>query len=203
MISHDYKCIFVHIMRCAGTSVEQWICQSDWWFIEHQTKHLLTSQARSLYRDDWDSYFKFAIVRNPFDRMVSCQKRDAKHFGMSIDENNRLSFDGYYAHFGREIVIEHDYRFSRREAVVGPQHRRACVYGNILDETLDFIGKYENLENDLKYVGEMIGLKLPAPLPHLERSGNRIRAEDLHPQSRREIERLFRDDFERFGYVTA
>jgi hypothetical protein len=201
MISHEYKCIFVHINRCAGSSVEHWICGKDWWEIEPQTKHLLASQARSLYRDYWDRYFKFSIVRDPIDRMISCLKyRD--YYGISIDEHLRLSLQDYYAHFGRDVVIEHDYRFSRRESLISAKHRTGSVYGNILDEKLDFIATYENLENDLKYIGEAIGLKNSRPV-RLEQSGERMHPDCLHPASRREIARLFRDDYERFDYVTA
>jgi hypothetical protein len=198
MISHEHKCIFIHICRCAGSSIEQWICGDDWWEIEPKTKHLLASQARSLYKRYWDDYFKFSIVRNPIDRMISCLKY-AGHFGISIAPDNRMSLAGYYDRFGRDVVIEHDYRFSRRDALISPSHKIGRVYGNILDEEVDFIAKFESLENDLKFIGEKIKLQ-PVQVTRLQQSDSRIDADSLHPASRIEIERLFQEDFVRFGY---
>ncbi|MDF2620749.1 MAG: uncharacterized protein K0S00_3408 [Xanthobacteraceae bacterium] len=54
MISHQYKCIFVHIQRCAGTSIEVWIDGADFWYKEPNNKHLLASQAKELYAAYWD-----------------------------------------------------------------------------------------------------------------------------------------------------
>ena len=113
MISHEHKCIFVHIGRCAGTSIEQWVCGADWWTIEPETKHLLASQARALYKDYWDRYFKFSIVRNPVNRMISCLNH-SEHYGVSIGSDDRLSLEGYYERFGRDVVLENDYRIQSK-----------------------------------------------------------------------------------------
>lgn len=198
MISHRYKCIFIHIPRTAGTSVEHWIGGADWWNVEPRSKHLLASQARSLYRPYWDDYFKFSIVRDPIDRMLSCLQY-GEHFGISIDQENRISLDGYYRRFGSDIIIEHDHRFYERAGLISERHIPGSVYGNILDETLDFVARYENLERDLRIVGETIGLPLTAFI-RSERSQRKVESADLHPISLCEIEKIFRHDFERFGY---
>ncbi len=71
MISHAFRCIFIHIPRTAGSYIETMICGANWWKVEPKTKHLLSSQAKSIYSDYWDDYFKFSFVRNPWGRMVS------------------------------------------------------------------------------------------------------------------------------------
>ena len=89
MISHDKKCIFIHIPKCGGTSIEDVIwpkergrTEKDLWmgFVsrfenKYQTgglQHLLAWQVRDeVGLDIFGAYYKFAFVRNPWDRIVS------------------------------------------------------------------------------------------------------------------------------------
>ena len=89
MISHDKKCIFIHIPKCGGTSIEDVIwpkdggrTEKDLWmgFVtrfenKYQTgglQHLLAWQVRDeVGHDVFGAYYKFAFVRNPWDRIVS------------------------------------------------------------------------------------------------------------------------------------
>ncbi|HTT80257.1 MAG TPA: sulfotransferase family 2 domain-containing protein, partial [Stellaceae bacterium] len=77
MISHDLRCIFTHVPKTAGKSIrylfglpefaEQGIPDGN--NIEDGFGHTrLSSLIDSAFFDD---YFKFAFVRNPYDRIVS------------------------------------------------------------------------------------------------------------------------------------
>jgi hypothetical protein len=194
MIDHVHRCIFVHIPRCAGTSVETWLVGSDWWLIEPQTKHLLASQARRVYAEWWDRYFKFSVVREPLRRCVSLLKY-ADFYGLER-RGDAIDFAGYHARFGADVVVEADYRFHAREDATTPRHRPGRVYGNILDEELDFVARYETLGDDMRRVAEAIGARTPFTA-HVERSGI-----DFEPDAatRAHVRALYRDDYRRFGY---
>jgi hypothetical protein len=65
MINHALRCIYVHIPKTAGNSVNR-AFGADW--ADHAD---LGRCATQLPPEDFASYFKFAIVRNPWDRLFS------------------------------------------------------------------------------------------------------------------------------------
>ena len=71
MISHELKCIFIHIPRTGGSIIEKLLVGQDWWIFDKKTKHLIASQAKKLYSEYWNDYFKFSFVRDPYSRMLS------------------------------------------------------------------------------------------------------------------------------------
>ena len=84
MISHKHKCIFIHIPKCGGTSIEDALFKprnertiKDLWSgpNKYQTgglQHLMASHIiEEVGGDLFDEYFKFSFVRNPWEKMVS------------------------------------------------------------------------------------------------------------------------------------
>ena len=80
MIIHDIKCVFVHIPKTGGQSVEKtlypkmkaptetnydiftgWDDKNKIWM-----QHATMQQINELYKHDVTNYFKFAFVRNPY-----------------------------------------------------------------------------------------------------------------------------------------
>ena len=153
MICHKHRCIFVHIPRCAGTSMEiSVIGHGD----RLETKHLIASTAKEMYKEYWNDYFKFSFVRNPWDRMVSMAKFE---YGVRLDHRlDEISFPYYFEQYS---PIEIDRRTPSRDDTFSPINN--AVYLNILNEDLDFIGKFENIQEDWAYVCSQIG-KAEEPL---------------------------------------
>ena len=94
MISHKHQCIFIHIPRTGGTSIEHWFLNHTMGNKNLPLKHLTAPQAKLIYKDYWNDYYKFSIIRNPYNRFVS-MFRYQKHFCLKLDKNNELSIKNF------------------------------------------------------------------------------------------------------------
>ena len=165
IISHKHKYIFWKPIKVAGTSVQcnlQKYCGErdvvtpikptpeeegyDISYIPRNYKgyqtHMLPMKIREIVGEEiWDSYFKFTIVRNPWERLVS-------HFCMDVFRNQTKDDSGSF----KKFLNNHNY--------LGNTKR---YFHN--DQALaDFHIRYENLEDEYKKVCEIIRIpyeKLP------------------------------------------
>jgi sulfotransferase famil protein len=65
VISHQYGCIFIHIPKTGGKSVQRFF-RTNW-----QNHKDISRYAQELDPRIFKSYYKFTVVRNPWDRIVS------------------------------------------------------------------------------------------------------------------------------------
>jgi hypothetical protein len=152
----------------------------------HSPEHAYAARVRDFDPAAWRDYFKFAFVRNPFDRAVSdyCwrTRKTGRHdlaFGEFLDRMARADFSGRVVprHFDNWPIYTIDDRIA-----------------------VDFVGRFERLDDDLARVFERIGLPSSA-LPHEKASADRPPAADWYgPGERNRIERMFGRELATFGY---
>lgn len=194
MINHKYKCIFIHIPRCAGTSIEVAINGKPNNGSNFSFKHLTASYAKILYKDYWNDYFKFSIVRNPWSRMVSMCK--FPFYGCKI-MNGKLSVNEYMQKWP---AIEIDPRTNCNIKDHGVIYDN-CVYKNLLSDDLDFVGRFENLEESYIFVKQAIGLDLKNFPCHPNQSSRKKHYTEYYDDETREIvAKKYAKDIEYFGY---
>src|SRR5258706_16293188 len=64
----EHRCIFVHIPKCAGNSVTKSLSQ----FGGFDCGHTNLKRFQIMFGpEEFNRYFKFAFVRNPYDRLFS------------------------------------------------------------------------------------------------------------------------------------
>ena len=69
MINHQHKFVFIHIPKTGGTSIKHALHRFQ---PNEQIFHGKLSQYQEKFsREVLDSYFKFSVVRNPWDRLLS------------------------------------------------------------------------------------------------------------------------------------
>lgn len=210
MISHDKRCIFVHIPKTGGTSVEDAIwgpdrsarTAADLWYghiapdrNKYQAdglQHLLATQIRQEVGSEvFDSYFKFSFVRNPWDRCVSeyAYMRERPDLRDLIGMRADCSFPDFLRLIQQ---VEHVHWYEQCQFVMDED-------GRLL---VDFLGRFESFEADLRGVLCRLGVEA-STIPH-EMKGGRGPYQDYYDAASRDVvARLYRRDIESFGYSFA
>jgi chondroitin 4-sulfotransferase 11 len=194
VISHRARCLFVHIQKTGGASIESVLRHNDPAIAsaEHEgRRHMSAREMRALVGpDSWSRYFKFAFVRNPWDRLVSWY-----HMCIQVPAPNR------FACFVREHAPTFDEFVTK--ATTGPGERTTRNQLDYLTDDrgeviVDFIGRYEALHQDFARVQERLGL--PVALPHVNRSVHGDYRAYYSDETRDIVARRFAGDIRFFGY---
>lgn len=186
IVSQNPKIIFIHIPRTGGTSLRQIF---GFPLVGHQTKAVIL--RNKIGQEEWNSHYKFSIVRNPWDRTVSSYlflKDDV------IGKNYK--FPGGLA--PNETFKE----WVRRKMITVPFMGNFYSKSWLGDESgviVDDILKFENYEQDVRAMLAKFGLE-PDVMPHLNKS-NRLHYSEYYDDITKEIVRQnFAHDIELFQY---
>ena len=155
MISDKYKCIFVHIPKCGGTSIEKTLNGRIW-----RHAHVSLSNYKRRFNNKYPKYFKFTFVRNPWDKFAS----EYRWFTNSKYAYPVGHVKRYYRPMSFEQFLDAFLKFPYDKG--DSSHRLS--YTSMLNpiEDIDFIGRFENYEEDLRKVYETLGVKVGSKLPH-------------------------------------
>ena len=153
MINHQYKCIFIHIPRCAGTFIELAIDKRDWWNVDYKKKHLSAIRAKELYKEYWEDYFKFAFIRNPWSLEVSW------YFWKKQFLKN-LTFKEFIKNEDLNKTVKLSSEFDDKKLFnIFPNLTNCFDYLQINDEIeVDFVGRFENLKEHLSLISKKLNI---------------------------------------------
>jgi len=239
IISHRHKFIYLKARKVAGTSVEVALAEHcedgdilppvgrfdrEWDEDEYDhpggtqrgySRHSpLISVRKRVGRTSWDTYFKFSIVRNPWDLVVSQYHwatrpvtrtvgaslsrfwryprnigKNVTSLGMSLARPvwklEDVSFDFFVAHMLRYYPHNDPFYFDRSGSV-----------------GLDFLIRYENLQDDYTSVCARIGIPA-SQLPSLKtrsRAGRRHYSTYYDDRTRELVRKAYHRHIDHFGY---
>ncbi|RTI85100.1 sulfotransferase family 2 domain-containing protein [Campylobacter jejuni] len=193
---HDkYGCIFIHVPKVAGTSIERVVFETDKWLVGHVRALDYINQDKNKF----ESYFSFAFVRNPFDRMVSAfhylKKGGRNDYDKNWADENLKNFDTF-----EQFVLALKNK-NIKDKILSWQHFTP-QYKFICDENknilVNFIGKLENINNDFKIVKNE--LNFDRNLIHSNSSKHEIFSNYYNEKTYNIIAELYKEDFALFDY---
>ena len=202
MIHHKHKCIFIHINKCAGTSVSLALDmlqthvsaelvfsddilsdpQNEWWekwpngnrANEHNWIPL------NQIKNYWNQYYKFTVVRNPWDRIVSdlnfCKKKGF------VDPARTI----------RQEVVE---CMDNHERWKSPCMDWITLGG---ENQMDMVLRFENLQHDFQTLCDR--LNISATIPHKNKTEHKHYTEYYDDETRQMVAEKYAKDIEYFGY---
>ncbi len=214
-ISHPHKAIFVHIPKTAGTSIEAVLGMHGKkqdvgvvpYFnqvLDHEhlyggpMQHMTAQAIKAVLSDDgvFHAYFKFTIVRNPWDRLVSALAWTDQKW-VRGEELAVAEFDRQV----REIhTALHEARSTARELALPHFVHPQCLYVMGADgrPLVDFVGKYETLEADWQSICAKLGISVR--LPRRMQSHHRDYREYYNEETRHLVGEMFAADVRLFRY---
>ena len=203
MISHNKKFVYIHIPKTAGSSITKCFAKKgkvlsgkenfDSIYFKHQ-KALPIQQALG---DEFENYYRFTFVRNPFDWIVSNYEfnRGLHHpYVKGTKFNVAISVPKFTAEYSFSYWL-HWWVEQFRPS----QHMMICdEQGELL---VPHIFKFESLTSDIEKVIETLNIKNTPPLKHLLQSkGRKPYQEYFDNESAEFVRKHFKRDLELFDY---
>jgi chondroitin 4-sulfotransferase 11 len=215
LISHEEpKFIFIHIQKTGGVSISNLLRRySPTTTPGRGLRHISARRALKQVENP-DDYFKFAFVRNPWDRLVS--------WYTMIDEARKGVADGTAEPMTRRLIKKNNlFKYVLRcgptfdEFVINCTEKQWMGNGYysftfnqlryLTDKNgevlVDFIGRFETFAQDISHVFDMLDLEASQlEIPHENRSAHSHYSEMYTPETREIVRKRFRRDIEFFGY---
>jgi hypothetical protein len=176
--------LFVHINKTGGTSVSAALGAP-------LTMHPTATEMKAYVgHEAWEDKLSFAIVRNPFDRIVSqwCYR-------VKTNQNQLGEGKADFATWVHSVFEQNDAKYRDKPRFFMPQIDWIQDNGSVI---VDEVARFECMEHDLQLIAGQVGMLLE--LPHLNSTDRRSYREYFDSATRRTIEQAFRTDLEYFGY---
>lgn len=188
---NEHRAIFIHLPKTAGTSVSRALGLSA-------SRHVPAEDYRMANPKKFAKFFKFAFVRNPFDRLLSSyaflQSGGMNADDTSFAQTHVVPFENF-EHFVTEGL-------AIRPEVQNWVHFRTQIkfLSNKKGRNLmDFTGRFEQLHEDYACIAKI--LRKPVELPFTNAS-NRSDYREIYTTATVDIvRRIYAVDLDTFGYT--
>jgi hypothetical protein len=172
--------------------------------IDDVHKHFFARELRDICgKATWDSCFKFAFVRNPWDRLVSWWSMIDNGRDFIDPARSPNNFFGYVLERARNFE---EFVLHCTDEIADLDGRKQ-IFRNQIDYLVDdngavivdYIGRFERLQECFNEVSCRLG-RTPVALPRMNASQHAAYTEYYTPAMAKIIARHYARDIEEFGY---
>ena len=183
---HEYQAIYFEVPKAACSSIIMKCADLINLNIDKESIHSQNNKNKipkinqELLHSEYNNYYKFTFVRNPWDRLVSCYKDKIRE-----DENfNAPTFkNGIHAAFLKYGIFKAGMNFTdfvsavceipdeQADAHILSQHQFLINNQGVV--FMDFIGRFETLQDDFNLVCNKLNIS-DNNLPHKNRSNSKL-----------------------------
>ncbi|MBT8421156.1 MAG: sulfotransferase family protein [Gammaproteobacteria bacterium] len=210
IISEKGRFIFVHVQKNAGTSIEKILEQN---FLDSKCRYgrheRVINGIQEIGRDEWNKYFSFAFVRNPWDRLVSWYSM-IQEKKTALPADKRVLNAPFDSPFWNHVVHDsHDFEsflINCTDVIFDGGCLKSYAFNQVdylSDENgeiaVTFVGRFENLADDISKIFDRLDIKV-GRLPTWNMSRHDHYSHYYTQETRNLVARRFRRDIEIFGY---
>ncbi|MFZ9060289.1 MAG: sulfotransferase family 2 domain-containing protein [Steroidobacteraceae bacterium] len=178
------RIVFIHINKTAGTSVERAL------HLRSERKTAL-QKREEMGRERFERAFKFAFVRNPWDKVLSHY-----HYRMRTNRTGLADAGLDFRTWVLKAYGERDPRWHDDPRMFMAQ--RLWLDDDAGRCLVDFVGRFERLEQDFGEACRRMGVQ--ATLPHVKVTRHAPYREAYDDETRALVARVFAADLEAFGF---
>ena len=223
-VNRDKKILFIHNPKTAGSSMRDFLGTGN---VTNKADKILLygreekKHRRMMYtiplqhltpkqifdggymkREEYDGYFSFVFVRNPWDKIISSYV--SYFYQLQPDFNKFLEWikkivewerehDGFYVF--QDLTVNGKVKYTVNTHF-REQHNYVYIDGR---RAVNFIGKYENFENDFNFICKANNLENSIGKTNVTRNKKHYSAY-YNDEQRKFIEELYARDIELFDY---
>ena len=184
----DTKSIFIHVPKVAGTSMANALYGEDPW-------HYRIRDYAYLGHRRLEKYFKFAFVRNPYERLLSAYLYSfiqiERHPTTSVAFIARYDdFSDFVMNWITETnVTEHYFFYPQCDYLSDPHSDTFAV---------DFIGRLETIVEDFEFVKRRLGVNVQLEKANVSKSASL--SDYYSKETAQRVAKVYAKDFEAFCY---
>jgi hypothetical protein len=182
-----YKCIFIHIPKCSGTSIKNTL------FPNKLHWHMPLNFYEKVHPEFYREAFKFSFVRNPISRAYSAY--DYIKYGNHKRESSLKELINNYKDFDSFVMDWLTPENAKKHHLFNPQYE--YLTNSLGRISVDFIGKQESINTDFLKIQQILGVA--GNLKHDNRSSGDNQLV-FKKQTVDILNEIYKKDFELFGY---
>ena len=148
--------------------------------------HQTAKEIKNIYRNEWKNFYKFCFVRNPYEKEVSDYKWRSKKAKKSYTFKEFLE---------RKLRNDLKNEINEYPPTNKPMYK---IDGSVV---VDYIGRYENIHDDLLRISRKIGIPFrPSDLPKAKKSEDYNYETYYDEEKKKMVEHLYKGEIEKLGY---